>query len=181
MALEIGFYPAEFHNLETATTGKMGGAIDTSGGVISPSLDTIFPPNSSEYLGHDNNLRFQKIYIKNTGSTTIDKPRIFLENVKHVGQVSVTNAYSDMVAMTDSTATGSVTGYASPYGSQSNFIEPVGLSNAVPLSGFNGGAPGAITGIAPGSHVAFVVKQEILNDLAGEIGASATIGIVGEV
>lgn len=176
MALEIGFYPAEFHNLESATTGKMGGQINSST-PLSGSLNAFFPEGVSDYIGQSDRLRFQTLYIKNTGSDTINNPKIFLNNVKHAGQITIFNSLTNQDSVTGSTATGSVTGYNIVWASADNFSEPIGVTNAVPLSGLGT----AITSLASGEYVGIVVRQVIGDNLPTETGASTTIGIIGEV
>lgn len=175
MALEIGFYPAEFHNLESATTGKMGGQINSST-PLSASLNAFFPEGVSDYIGQSDRLRFQTIYIQNTGSATINNPKIFLNNVKHAGQITIFNSLTNDASVTGSAATGSVTGYNGVW-SSAGFSEPIGVTNAVPLSGLGS----AITTLAPGEYLGVVVRQVIGDNLPTETGASTTIGIIGEV
>ena len=62
MALDIGFYPAEFHNT-SSVTGAIGGAINSSS-VLSAGLNSFFPEGVSDYIGQSDRLRFQKIYVK---------------------------------------------------------------------------------------------------------------------
>jgi hypothetical protein len=176
MVLEIGFYPSAFHNLESDTTGKMGGAIDSSA-ALSASLNSFFPEGVSDYIGQSEKLRFQTLYVKNTGLSTINNPRVFLNNVKHVGQISIFNSLIDSASVTGSTATGSVTGYNGVWSTTADFSEPIGLANASPFTGLGT----AITSLAPGAYVGFVIRQKINDNLPTEIGASTTIGIIGEV
>ena len=177
MALEIGFFPAEFHNTGN-TTGKMGGQINSST-PLSASLNAFLPEGVSDYIGQSKRLRFQTLYVQNTSATdTINNPKIFLNNVKHVGQISIFNYFTQDVLVTGVTATGSVTSHiGAVWSNPDNFSEPIGISNAVPISG----AIGAVASLAPGEYVGIVVKQAINDNLPTETGASTTIGIIGEV
>ncbi len=175
MALEIGFYPAEFHNTGDAT-GAVGGSINSSA-VLSASLNAFFPEGVSDYIGQSDKYRWQKLWIKNTGSTAITNPKIFLNNVKHAGQITIFNSLTNDASVTGSTATGSVTGYNGVWTGASSFSEPVGIANAVPFTGLGS----AITSLASGEYLGVVVRQVIGDNLPTETGASTTIGIIGEV
>lgn len=162
MALDIGFYPAEFHNT-SSVTGAIGGAINSSS-VLSAGLNSFFPEGVSDYIGQSDRLRFQKIYVKNTGTDTINNLKIFLNNVKHVDQIHIATGTS-----TDS-GTNS-TGYPSGY-SNSDFSAPIGIINATGIG------DGTMTG---GESIGIWIKQTISDNLPTETGASTTIGIIGEV
>ena len=162
MALEIGFYPAEFHNTDS-TSGAVGGAINSSA-VLSATLNSFLPQGVSDYIGQSDRLRFQKLFVKNTGTTTINNPKIFLNNVKHVGQIKIATG-----ALTDSGT--NATGYPAGY-SAGSFSEPIGIINATSIG------TGAITG---SESIAIWIKQTIGDILPTETGASTTIGIIGEV
>ena len=163
MALKIGFYPAESHNTTASTTGLVGGSIDDAS-VLSASLNSFLPEGVSDYIGQPDRLRFQKIFVKNTGAVTINNPKIFLNNVKHVGQIKLATG-----SLTDSNT--NATGYPAAYSSNS-FFEPIGIVNA---TGIGTGS------IAAGESIGIWVKQTISNNLPTETGASTTIGIIGEV
>ena len=162
MALEIGFYPAEFHNTDS-TTGAVGGAINSSA-VLSATLNSFLPEGVSDYIGQSDRLRLQKIFIKNTGTTTISNPKIFLNNVKHIGQIKIATG-----TLTDSGT--NATGYPAGY-TAGNFSETIGIINATSIG------TGSMTG---NESISLWIKQAIGDNLPTEIGASTTIGIIGEV
>lgn len=176
MALEIGFYPAEFHNTGDAT-GAVGGSINSSA-VLSASLNAFFPEGVSDYIGQSDKYRWQKLWIKNTGSTAITNPKIFLNNVKHVGQIKIYNHALDTTQIINSsgtTATGVPTDVLA-----TDLTEPIGISNAETLQGANP-APYSITTWPTNTSYGVWVRQAIGDNLPTETGASTTIGVIGEV
>ena len=176
MVLQIGFYPAEFHNISDAT-GAVGGSIDSSA-VLSASLNAFFPEGISDYIGQSDKYRWQKLWIKNTGSAQIDNPKIFLNNVKHIGQIKIFNNALDSTQIINSSGT-TPTGTPNDV-SVGNLTEPIGVSNAVALQGANP-APYDITAWPVNTSYGIWVRQAIGDNLSTETGASATIGIIGEV
>ena len=176
MALEIGFYPAEFHNTGDAT-GAVGGSINSSA-VLSASLNAFFPEGVSDYIGQSDRYRWQKLWIKNTGSAAISNPKIFLNNVKHVGQIKIYNKALDTTQIINSSGT---TATSVPNDvSDTDLTEPIGVSNAASLQGFNLG-PVDITSWPVNTSYGVWVRQAIGDNLPTETGASTTIGVIGEV
>lgn len=161
MVLEVEFYKSNEWNTSVAPgSGGVGGTQTTTS--VGAALSDVFPEGVSDYIGQDAQLRFQKIFVENTGSATITNPRIFLNNVKHPGQIQI--------------ATGSTTDtHANPTGypvSSANFIEPIGIINATSMG---------VSDLNSGSSFSLWVKQSIPANLPSEVGASTTIGIIGEV
>ncbi len=162
MALEVTFYQSTIWNTSSPPdANNVGGVINLSNEVGS-TLSDVFPEGVSDYIGQDARLRFQKIFVVNTGSPTITNPRIFLNNVKHPGQIQI--------------ATGTTIDYGTnPTGypvSSSNFIEPIGIVNATSMG---------ISDLAQDDSFSLWIKQSIPANLPSEVGASTTIGIIGEV
>ena len=163
MALEVTFYQSTIWNISSPPDeNTVGGVISNPLIEVGAALSDVFQEGVSDYIGQDARLRFQKIFVMNTGLLTIGNPRIFLNNVKHPGQIQI--------------ATGSSIDYGTnPTGypvSSSNFIEPIGIVNATSMG---------ISDLAQDDSFSLWIKQSIPANLPSEVGASTTIGIIGEV
>ena len=163
MALNVEFYKSNEWNISAAPgSGEAGGTgTDTS---VGSTLGDVFPEGISDYIGQDARLRFQKIFVTNTGAATITNPRIFLNNVKHPGQIQIATGSTTDTATTPSSYPGSL--------SASDFIEPIGLVNATSMG---------VSDLAKDDSFSLWVKQSIPANLPAEVGVSTTIGIIGEV
>jgi len=161
MALEVTFYQSENWNTSSPPDeNTVGGAITST--EVGATLSDVFPEGVSDYIGQDTRLRFQKIFVKNIGNPTITNPRIFLNNVKHPGQIQI--AIGDA-----SDSHTNPTGYPVSSG---NFIEPIGIVNATSMG---------ISDLVQDASFSLWIKQSIPANLPSEVGASTTIGIIGEV
>ena len=159
MALNVTFYQsANWNTSSTPDTNTVGGAI--AGTTVGATLSDVFPEGVSDYIGQDARLRFQKIFI--TAGTAITNPKVFLNNVKHPGQIQIA-----IGGATDSHA--NPTGYPVSSG---NFIEPIGIVNATSMG---------IPDLGATESFSLWIKQSIPANLPSEVGASTTIGIIGEV
>ena len=156
MALDVTFYQSANWNLGPG--GVTGGAIDL-GNEVGATLSAVFPEGVSDYIGQDARVRYQKIWVRNTSGVIISNVKIFLNNVKHPGQIQI--------ALDGSTSTSTPT--TLPSGA--TFVEPIGLANAVEVT--------ASLGVVAEFHI--WIKQSIPANLPSEVGASTTIGIIGEV
>ena len=163
MALEIQFYQSVSWNTGDDTS-PVGGAIDASTVVLS-TLNGVFPEGVSDYIGQDARLRFQKVFVKNTGAD-ITSPQIFLNDIKHPGQIQIATGSS---LSTDSGI--DPTGYPGDL-SSSDFFEPIGVVNATGVG---------LSTLDSGSAFGLWIKQSIPSNLPSEVGASATIAVIGEV
>lgn len=160
MALNVTFYQsANWNTSSPPDTNTVGGAINLSNEVGS-TLSDVFPEGVSDYIGQDARLRFQKIFV--SAGTTITNPKVFLNNVKHPGQIQIA-----IGGATDSHT--NPTGYPVSSG---NFIEPIGIVNATSMG---------IPDLGPDDSFSLWIKQSIPSNLPSEVGASTTIGIIGEV
>ena len=163
MALNVEFYKSNEWNISAAPgSGGVGGTETTTS--VGATLGDVFPEGVSDYIGQDARLRFQKIFVKNAGAD-ITNPKIFLNDVKHPGQIQIFTG-----SATDTGATPS----SYPDGlSASDFIEPIGLVNATGL--------GIDNPLATDASFSLWIKQSIPANLPSEVGAATTIGIIGEV
>lgn len=159
MVLNVTFYQsANWNTSSPPDTNTVGGAINLSNEVGS-TLSDVFPEGVSDYIGQDARVRYQKIWVRNTSGTIISNVKIFLNNVKHPGQIQI--------ATNGSTSTNTPT--TLPVGA--TFVEPIGLANAVTVA----------ASLAIDDDFDVWIKQSIPANLPSEVGASTTIGIIGEV
>jgi hypothetical protein len=156
MALDVTFYQSVNWNLGPG--GVTGGAIDL-GNEVGATLSAVFPEGVSDYIGQDARVRYQKIWVRNTSGTAISNVKIFLNNVKHPGQIQIALDGSTSTS-TPTTLPGSAT-----------FVEPIGLANAVEVT----------ASLDTNLDFHIWIKQSIPANLPSEVGASTTIGIIGEV
>jgi len=161
MALNVAFYRSS--NWNTGASGTVGGTFPGSPTGVASTLSEVFPEGVSDYIGQDPRVRFQKIFVKNEGSA-ISNVKVFLNDVKHPGQIQIFTGNATDIASAPSSYPTNL--------SASDFVEPIGLANATGL-----GIANPLGGTASFS---LWIKQSIPSNLAAEIGASATIGIVGE-
>jgi len=164
MALNVTFYQsANWNTSSPPDTNTVGGAINLSN-EVGATLSDVFPEGVSDYIGQDARVRYQKIWVKNTygDGTSVDNVKVFLNNVKHPGQIQIATGIADDTATNPSTEPGSL-----------NFVEPIGLVNA---TGFAIQNP-----LTDDSRFSIWIKQSIPANLPSEVGASTTIGIIGEV
>ncbi len=160
MALNVTFYQSENWNISSPPDElDVGGAINQSN-EVGATLGDVFPEGVSDYIGQDARVRYQKIFVKNAGPD-ITNPKIFLNDVKHPGQIQI--AQGDATDLTNDPL--------DPPGF--TFIEPIGLVNATGLSIANP--------LITDASFSLWIKQSIPANLPSEVGASTTIGIIGEV
>ena len=89
MALNVTFYQsANWNTSSPPDTNTVGGAINLSNEVGS-TLSDVFPEGVSDYIGQDARVRYQKIWVKNTSGGAINNVKVFLNNVKHPGQIQI--------------------------------------------------------------------------------------------
>jgi len=162
MALNVAFYRSS--NWNTGTSGTVGGAISSPLTGVASTLSEVFPEGVSDYIGQDPRVRFQKIFVKNEVGSDISNVKVFLNDVKHPGQIQIFTGSATDIATTPSSYPTSL--------SASDFIEPIGLVNATGL--------GIANPLGIGASFSLWIKQSIPSNLPTETGASTTIGIVGE-
>ncbi len=162
MALNVTFYQSANWNI--VSSGGVGGA--TTATLVGTTLSDVFPEGVSDYIGQDDRVRFQKIWVKNTygDGTDINNIKVFLNNVKHPGQIQIATGNGNDTGSSPSSYPDSLTA--------SDFVEPIGLVNA---TGFAISNP-----LTDGSSFSLWIKQSIPANLPAEVGASTTIGIIGE-
>lgn len=165
MVLPVKFVQSEFWNtgVDTDPVGGNTGNVDLTG-----LLDEIFPTTNSDFIGQPTGQFFQKIFIENTGITVgdnISNAKIYFNNVMYPDQVSF--AFEKVASDSGDNPTGFPSGYAT-----GDFQTPLGIINAV-LSPDTGLDTGAILGIW--------LLQKIPPNLTTQTGATATLGIIGEI
>ena len=158
MALNVAFYQSMNWNISSPPdTNTVGGAATST--LIGATLSDVFPEGVSDYIGQDARVRYQKIWVENTSGTTISNVKMFLNNVKHPGQIQIALGVGDD-SVANPTTSPSLT-----------FLEPIGLANAVTV----------IASLVDSASFSIWIKQSIPANLPSEVGASTTIGIIGEV
>ncbi len=163
MALNVTFYQsANWNTSSPPDTNTVGGAISNPLIEVGATLSDVFPEGVSDYIGQDARVRYQKIWVKNTSGGAINNAKVFLNNVKHPGQIQISAGVGDDEADDPSSAPGILT-----------FVEPIGLANATALT-----IPDPL---ADTNSFSLWIKQTIPANLPSEVGASTTIGIIGEV
>jgi len=158
MALDVTFYQSASWNISSPPDNNTVGGAATST-LIGATLSDVFPEGVSDYIGQDARVRYQKIWVENTSGTPIKNVKIFLNNVKHPGQIQIALDGSNLISTPTTLPSGAT------------FVEPIGLANAVEVT--------ASLGIGGDFHI--WIKQSIPANLPSEVGASTTIGIIGEV
>lgn len=162
MVLNVTFYQsANWNTSSPPDTNTVGGAINLSNEVGS-TLSDVFPEGVSDYIGQDARVRYQKIWVKNTSGGTINNVKVFLNNVKHPGQIQISAGVGNDTGTDPSSNPGVLA-----------FVEPIGLANATALT-----IPDPL---ADTNSFSLWIKQSIPANLPSEVGASTTIGIIGEV
>jgi hypothetical protein len=162
MTLKVAFYQAASWN--TGDSGTVGGAITTT--LVTGLVHEVFPVSVSNFIGQSDDIRYQKIFIQNTGTPsdpTITSALLFFNNVKYPDQISLGFGSSSDTTSSPSTAPSSVT-----------FHTPLGLANGTGI---------AATDLATGTSNAIPLwlKQSIPPNLPADTGATATLGIAGQV
>jgi len=158
MALNVAFYQSANWNISSPPDNNTVGGAATST-LIGATLSDVFPEGVSDYIGQDARVRYQKIWVENTSGTPIKNVKMFLNNVKHPGQIQIALGVGDDLVSTPTTSP-SLT-----------FLEPIGLANSVTVT----------TSLNDGVSFSIWIKQSISANLPSEVGASTTIGIIGEV
>jgi hypothetical protein len=158
MVLDVTFYQSANWNISSPPdTNTVGGAATST--PVGATLSDVFPEGVSDYIGQDARVRYQKIWVENTSGDPISNVKMFLNNVKHPGQIQIAlGSGNDLIA--NPTISPILT-----------FLEPIGLANAVTV----------IASLGSGISFSIWIKQSILANLPSEVGASTTIGIIGEV
>jgi len=165
MSLPVRFVQSEYWN--TGSSGSIGGTgVDTG---LGTSLNDVFPLGAvSDFVGQPARHRFQKVFIENTGDASIQNitnAKVFFNDLKFADQISF--AFATGAADTGDHPTGFPVGYTT-----GDFQTPQGILNAVAVP---------LTGIDTGTLVGVWLHQEISAGLPAETGASATLGLIGEV
>ena len=158
MALNVAFYQSANWNISSPPDNNTVGGAATST-LIGATLSDVFPEGVSDYIGQDARVRYQKIWVENTSGTPIKNVKMFLNNVKHPGQIQIALGVGDDEVSTPTTSP-SLT-----------FLEPIGLANSVTVT----------ASLGDGISFSIWIKQSIPANLPSEVGASTTIGIIGEV
>ena len=158
MALNVAFYQSANWNISSPPDNNTVGGAATST-LIGATLSDVFPEGVSDYIGQDARVRYQKIWVENTSGDPIKNVKMFLNNVKHPGQIQIALGVGDDEVSTPTTSP-SLT-----------FLEPIGLANSVTVT----------TILGDGISFSIWIKQSIPANLPSEVGASTTIGIIGEV
>ena len=158
MALNVAFYQSANWNISSPPDNNTVGGAATST-LIGATLSDVFPEGVSDYIGQDARVRYQKIWVENTSGDPIKNVKMFLNNVKHPGQIQIALGVGDDFVSTPTTSP-SLT-----------FLEPIGLANSVTVT----------TSLNDGVSFSIWIKQSISANLPSEVGASTTIGIIGEV
>jgi hypothetical protein len=158
MALNVAFYQSVYWNISSPPDANTVGGAATST-LIGATLSDVFPEGVSDYIGQDARVRYQKIWVENTSGTTISNVKMFLNNVKHPGQIQIALGAGDDFVSTPTTSPGLT------------FLEPIGLANSVTVT----------TSLDDNVSFSIWIKQSIPANLPSEVGASTTIGIIGEV
>ena len=158
MALNVAFYQSANWNISSPPDNNTVGGAATST-LIGATLSDVFPEGVSDYIGQDARVRYQKIWVENTSGVEIKNVKMFLNNVKHPGQIQIALGVGDDLVSTPTTSP-SLT-----------FLEPIGLAKSGTVT----------TSLYDGVSFSIWIKQSISANLPSEVGASTTIGIIGEV
>ena len=158
MALNVAFYQSEDWNISSPPDDNAVGGVATST-LVGATLSDVFPEGVSDYIGQDARVRYQKIWVENTSGDPISNVKMFLNNVKHPGQIQIALGVGNDSVATPTTSPGLT------------FLEPIGLANAVTV----------IASLVDSASFSIWIKQSIPANLPSEVGASTTIGIIGEV
>lgn len=161
MSLPVQFMTSNLWN--TGSSGAVGGALTSTG--VGTSLDDVFPRGVSDFIGQPDRDHFQKIYIENTGGTTISNAKVYFSNLEIPEQILM--AFEATSGDTGTDPNILPTGYNS-----GDFSTPQGIINATGVPGGN---------LEHGTGIGVWIWQKISPDLPTETGVVATLGMVGEV
>ncbi len=162
MAITATWYRAI--NSPTDATSLVGGAIDT-GSPLTGSLDELFEPGASRFLGRTPYQRFRKLFFKNQGNQ-ITEAVAFLADSQHREQIYF--AFEQTPGDTSANSATMPSGYET-----GDFYNAIGLSEAIDLP--------VATIAATTGEVAFWLMQLIPNGLSDETGALASLAVAGVV
>lgn len=121
MTWTLGFYRSANWPDETGVTTN-GGAVNLSD-PITGGMYEIFGPAVSNFAGGAAHSVYRKIFIRNEDSNTIQDARVFLDNAKYPGQVTI--------AMEKSASDTSSDPSTAPSGYTGAFVEADGQTGAI--------------------------------------------------